>query len=90
MARESNASCIIASLGPAQVGPFFFARSPAPILSSELENVRELENLQPLGPLAARPPRDANEATGGRIYRRKRDTDQTPTPAHIAPKNALT
>ena len=79
------------------MGPFFFARSPAPILRpaappdpGELENVRELENLQPLGPLAARPPCEAGEAFRSRIYRAKRNAGQTPTPAHIGPKNAPT
>lgn len=75
-------SRLFTSLGPAQVGPFLFARSPAPIPSSHLQ--------QPRRPAAARPPCEAGEAFGGRIYRAKRNADQTPTPASIATKTALT
>lgn len=64
---------------------------PAPIIrpADDRATCSSLEDLQPLGPLAARPPCEACEAFRGRISRAKRDTDQTPTPARIAPKNAL-
>lgn len=89
MARESKVSCIILVWAPRKWGPSFLLEV-RPIPSSHLQRAREPTAAPILRPTAARPPCKADEATRGRIYRTKRDTDQTPTPANIAPKTALT